>query len=352
MPTIATIKDIARKAKVGVSTVSRVLNSHPDVSTETRDKVLRIAEELKYRPHSRARQLVRDTTETICFVMSNREVISPFHSHVLTGVEQFARRLAHNVIFMRFDYRPDVAASDLVLPPVIWERGNVDGLIIAGMNYPNFIRAVKRLDIPFVLFGNNLVGQVRTSDIDTVWFDSKGGTRKSTEYLIGLGHRDIWFIADLSLPWYRRCFEGYLQAMEGRGLQPRSLEPKMDSPPFDYGYASADEILKLGHRVSAIVAGDDQIACGLLSKFNQQGVRVPNEISIVGFDDIDEAKYFHPPLTTVHVPKEKIGEEMARVLFDKLADPSRPTVKLTVPTDLVIRESCAAPPKRNRSSVR
>ena len=340
MPSVITIKDIAKRAKVGVSTVSRVLNNHPDVSVETSEKVLKVAGELKYRPDSRARQLVKDTTETICFIMSNRDVMNPFHSHVLAGVERYSRSLSHNVIFMRYDYSPDVKPSALVLPRLILERGTVDGLILAGMNYPNFIKAVQKLNIPFVLFGNNLIGESPLKGTDTVWFDSEGGTNQATEYLIGLGHRDIWFLGDLRLPWYQRCHSGYEEAMNRHQLTPQKLDLKMNGSPFDLGSASVDLIVKYRSQITAIVAGDDEIALGVLSGLESKDISVPRDICIVGFDDINDLKYFNPPLTTIRVRKELVGEELARALFERLSKPDIPPIKWVVPTELVVRESC------------
>jgi LacI family transcriptional regulator len=345
-----TIKDVARRARVGVSTVSRVFNDHPDVSSQTREKVLRVAKRLQYRPHSRARQLVTDRTETICFILSNREVMSPFHSHILVGVEQYARSLSHHVIFMRFDYLPGTPASELILPKVIWERGTVDGVIIAGTNYPNFVDAVKDLGIPFALLGNNLIGETAIEDINTIWFDHEGGTRKATEYLLQLGHRDIWFLGDLSLPWYQRCHQGYASALAARGLSPRSLELERQDSLFAYGAEGAERILELRESVTAVVAGDDEIALGVLTTLNRHDVDVPGEISLIGFDDIDAIKYLHPPLTTIGVPKERVGQDLAQVLFDRLDNPGMKRVHRLLPTELVVRNSCAEP--RSRSSAR
>lgn len=337
------IKDIAQKAGVGVSTVSRVLNDRPDTSPHTREKVMRIVTELSYRPNSRARQLVKKTAETICFILSNREVINPFHSRVLIGVERCARSLSRNVIFVRFDYPPDIPASRLVLPPVIWERGAVDGLVIAGTNYPNFVHAVRMLRIPFVVFGNNLIGNLDTEGLHSVWFDNEGGTRQATEYLMGLGHRNIWCMVDTTKPWYGRCFEGYRKAMEERQLQPLKLEVKVDGSAFNAGFEGASRLLRLKWPCTAIVSGDDEIALGALSALNQNSVRVPEDVSVVGFDDIEELRFVHPPLTTVRVAKEKVGEELAKLLFERLERLDLPPTKRVIPTELVVRASCSRP---------
>jgi LacI family transcriptional regulator len=339
------IKDIAQRAGVGVSTVSRVLNDHPDASRQTRERVLRIIREVNYRPNSRARQLVKSTAETICFILNNRDVINPFHSRVLMGVARYARTLSRNVIFMQFDYPPDAPPNRLILPPVIWERGALDGLVIAGTNYPNFINAVKALRLPFVVFGNNLVGDLQIQDLHSVWFDNEGGTRRSTEYLIELGHQNIWCMVDATKPWYGRCYAGYLQAMEQHQLRPQKLEVGIENSPFNAGVEGAKQLLQLKAPLTAIVAGDDEIALGVLSVLNQSGVRVPDDVSLVGFDDIEELKFVRPLLTTVRVPKEKVGEELAKLLFELLEHRALPPVKRTVPTELLVRESSARPGK-------
>ena len=339
------IKDIARRAGVGVSTVSRVLNDHPDASQQTRDRVLRVIREFNYRPNSRARQLVKNTAETVCFILNNRDVINPFHSRVLMGVARHARTLSRNVIFIQFDYPPDATPNRLMLPPVIWERGALDGLVIAGTNYPNFINAVKSLGIPFVIFGNNLVGDVAIQDLHSVWYDNEGGTRKSTEYLIELGHVNIYCVLDSTKPWYRRCYDGYLQAMDQHRLQPQKMDVRIEDSVFNAGVHGAKQLLALKRPISAIIAGDDEIALGILSGLNQSGVKVPDDVSLVGFDDIEGLRYVSPLLTTVRVPKEKIGEELAKLLFELLDNPYLPPVKRIVPTELLVRESSTRPRK-------
>ena len=275
-------------------------------------------------------------------MLSNREVISPFHSRVLIGVEDYARSVSHSVIFMRYDYSPDDAAEDLVLPRIIWERGTVDGLILAGTNYPNFVRAIGALQIPFVLFGNNLIGRVPLDEIDTIWYDNEGGGREATEYLLGLGHSRICFAGNISLPWYRRQHRGYAAAMNGNGLPVVVLNPRVGGSLFDYGLQCAAEIAAMEDRYTAVLAGDDEIALGMLAGFTRLKLRVPADISLIGCDDIDALRYIHPLLTTIRVPKESIGQELAAGLFNRLKDPKRDSTKRILPTELITRESCAA----------
>lgn len=338
-----TITEVARIAKVAVSTVSRVINDHPDVGAETKEKVLEVIRRLGYRPHSGARKLVRNTSETICFILSNRDFINPFHSRILFGVEKYASSVGHSVIFLRFDYPSRVPPGDLVLPRIVWERGAVDGLILAGTNYPNFVRAVKALGMPFVLFGNNLVGRLRMHDLDSVWFDHRGGAVQATEHLIRLGHKKIWFVGELSLPWGRACQQGYARVMRDSGLETRALDKRKSESVFEFGSRCGAEIVADPDPPSAVVAGDDNIALGILSGLHYGGRRVPDDISVVGFDYIEQLDYMPLPLTTVRVPKEQVGEELARMLFERLSNPNSNPMRCVLPTELVVRKSTTSP---------
>lgn len=338
-----TIKEVAKIAKVAVSTVSRVINDHPDVKAETKQKVLKVIKRLGYRPHSGARQLVRETSETICFIMSNRDVINPFHSRILFGVEKYARSVAHSVIFLEFDYPPHVPPDELVLPRIIWERGAVDGLVLAGTNYPNFVRAVKALGIPFVLFGSNVVGRLAMNDLDSVWLDHRGGAQQATEYLIKLGHKKIWFAGELSLPWGRACHQGYASAMRESGLETKALDKQKTESLFEFGSRCGAEIAAGSDTASAVLAGDDHIALGILAGLDRGGRKVPDDVSVVGFDYIEQFDYLPLPLTTLRVLKEQVGEELARMLFERLANPKARPMRSVIPTELMIRKSTAPP---------
>ena len=339
----ASIKDIARLARVSVSTVSRVLNDHPDASTEACERVAKAVELLKYRPNSRARQLVKKTAETICLVLSNREVINAFHARILMGVERYAKARGRNLIFVHLDYSPETAVSELALPTVVMERSAIDGLIVAGTNHLNFIEALRDLEVPFVVFSNNLNAPNAADSLHTVGFDSADGTRQATEYLLGQHHLNIWCIADINIPWYARCHEGYARAMRQVGLEPRRVNRAQGEPPFSYGKECAAWLLDQKLPVSAIVAGDDEIALGVLATMAERGLHAPEHLSVVGFDDLEELKYCRPALTTVRVDREKVGEELARLLFERLETPRMPPVQRLLPTQLVVRETCAPP---------
>src|SRR5579864_4173204 len=257
------------------------------------------------------------------------------------GVERYTKEQGHNLIFVRFDYSPDNPVSELSLPSVIAERGTVDGLIVAGTNYANFIEGLRDVGVPFVVFANNLNAESGVEGLNWVGFDNEDGMRQATEYLIHLSHRDIWCIADTEILWYARCFAGYAKAMSQAGLEPRRVELPQKESPFQYGRDCAAWLVKNRVAITAIVAGDDEIALGVLATLRENEIRVPEDLSLVGFDDVDELKYFRPALTTVRVEREKVGEELAKLLFELLQAPKNLPIRRMVPTKLIIRESCA-----------
>ncbi|MGH9663883.1 MAG: LacI family DNA-binding transcriptional regulator [Bryobacteraceae bacterium] len=333
-----TVRDVARAAGVSAATVSRVLNGNPRVDGKIRERVLEVIRETKFRPNANARRLVRGSSGQICFVLSNRDLTHSFHSRILKGVENYCRQQRHQVVFTVFNYAPEAALPNDDLPRIIWEGGGVEGVVIAGTNYPVLTRYVERLGIPYVLFGNNLVRNSAMPRRNAVCFDEEGGARQATEFLIQLGHRRVAFFGNLARPWYCRRYEGYRAAMAAQKLQP-VLVGRDEPAGFELGRWSVPELIRRYSRTTAIVAQDDETACGALDVLRRLGILVPEEMSLIGYDDIAEVQYLNPPLTTVQVPKEKIGWTLAEQLFRRIEGKSLPAIRLE--TQLLIRGSCA-----------
>lgn len=334
-----TVRDVAEAAGVSVATVSRVLNGNPRVNAKIRERVLAVIRETKFRPNANARRLVRGSSGQICFVLSNRDLTHSFHSRILKGVETYCRQQRHQVVFTVFNYAPDAELPNDDLPRIIWEGGGVEGVVIAGTNYPVLTRYVERLGIPYVLFGNNLVrNSPSMPSRNAVCFDEEGGARQATEFLIELGHRRVAFFGNIARPWYRRRYEGYRAAMVARKLEPLLIG--RDEPSgFDLGRWCVPELIRRHSHTTGILAQDDETACGALDVLRRLRIEIPGEMSLVGYDDIAEVQYLNPPLTTVEVPKEKIGWTLAEQLFRRIEGKSLPAVHLK--TQLLIRGSCA-----------
>jgi DNA-binding LacI/PurR family transcriptional regulator len=339
VPRQSTIRDVARVAGVGIGTISRVLNSSSQVSRETRARVLETIRRLGFRPNAQARRILKRRSEIVCFLLSNRDFLHPFHARILQGVESYASSLKHHVLFAVLHYFPRTAPEKIDLPPVLQEHGLIDGVILAGTIYPNLLRRIEAIHMPFVAFSNNVVGMDGEHPYDQVGFDDFTGTLQATRYLIGQGHRLIDFAGDISYPWIQRRFDGYRQAMRENKLKPVSILPRNADGFVDFGQKSAGKILAQGTRPTAVVAGNDETAYGLWLSLRRHGVKVPDEISLVGFDDREEAVLMDPPLSTVRVHKEEIGETCMKMLLERLHHPQMTFSQRILPTEFVVRET-------------
>jgi LacI family transcriptional regulator len=339
VPSVKTIRDVARQAGVGVGTVSRVLNGGVNVSPKTRNRVLAVMRRLDFRPHAQARRILRRRSGMVCFLLSNRPFMHSFHARILQGVENCASALKQHVIYAVAQYDPTTPSNQIPLPPILQERGWVDGLIVAGFVYANFLRRIQSLHIPFVALGNNVLTTDGVGNFDLVSFDEFRGTAEATQYLIDQGHREIVFVGDTFFPWFQERYRGYASAMRLNKLTPVGLTARRKMAFPEYGEWAATRLLANGGVATAVMAGNDEIAYGIWRAFLRSGVSVPDRISLIGFDDREEAKLMDPPLTTVRVHKEEIGDALMRLLLEKLHHPGPPYTRRILSTELVIRES-------------
>jgi DNA-binding LacI/PurR family transcriptional regulator len=337
VPRKTTIREVAQAAAVGVGTISRVLNCSSQVSRETRARVLEAIRRLGFRPNAQARRILRRRAEMVCFLLSNRDFLHPFHARILQGVESYASGLKQHVLFAALHYSPRTPPDRIDLPPVLQEHGLIDGVILAGTIYPNLLRRIASIHMPFVAFSNNVVGMGDQQQFDQVGFDDFNGTLQSTRYLIGQGHRQIVFAGDTSYPWLQRRFQGYRQAMRDHKLKPVLITARNHQSFVDFGQTSAARILSLQPRPTAAVAGNDEIAFGLWRSLRRQAIKVPDDISLVGFDDREEAVLMDPPLSTVRVHKQEIGETCMKMLLERLHHPRMTFSQRILPTEFVIR---------------
>jgi LacI family transcriptional regulator len=337
VPRKTTIREVAKAAAVGIGTISRVLNSSPQVSRETRARVLEAIRRLEFRPNAQARRILKRRAEMVCFLLSNRDFLHPFHARILQGVETYASSLKQHVLFAALHYSPRTPPERIDLPVVLQEHGLIDGLILAGTIYPNLLRRIESIHMPFVAFSNNVVGMGDEQQFDQVGFDDLIGALQATRYLIGEGHRQIVFAGDISYPWFHRRFEGYRQAMRENKLKPVLITARNPQSFVDFGQKSTGKILSRKPRPTAVVAGNDEIAYGLWRSLQRHAMKVPDDVSLVGFDDREEALLMDPPLSTVRVHKEEIGETCMKMLLERLHHPGMAFSQRILPTEFVIR---------------
>ena len=334
-----TIRDVARHAGVSVGTVSRVMNQRPDVNPELRELVQKALEELNYRPNARARSFARNSSPIVSFILSNRDFLHPFHSHVLQGVEEYCEEAGYFVIYTRFGYSPDTRSTDLRLPSVLQSHGIADCVILAGANYENFTGILEKRGINYVLLVNNFVSKRKREPFDQVRFDDYGGAIEATRYLIQLGHKQIWFIGDTSVPWHRRRHEGYAKTMIEANLQPKAQTHALSDDRFLNGLNSTRVILDQKSPITAILAGSDDVAYGAWEALRLHNREVPRDVSLIGFDD-QHAQSRVPALTSVRVDAAEVGRQLAKMAINKIGLKGQRSPEVSLPTKLMKRDTC------------
>ena len=337
VPRRVTIRDVAQAANVGIGTISRVLNSSPQVSRETRTRVLEAMKRLRFRPNALARRVLRRRSEMVCFLLSNRDFLHPFHARILQGVESYASAVKQHVLFAALHYASRTPPERIDLPPVLQEHGLIDGVILAGTVYPNLLYKIRSIHMPCVVFSNNVMSQDGEGHFDEVGFDDFNGALSATRHVIEMRHRQIAFCGDISYPWIHRRFDGYRAAMREGRLKPMLAKTRHSQSFVDFGEQSVAGILSQNPRPTAIVGGNDEIAYGIWRSLFRLGLKVPDDISLVGFDDRDEAVLMDPPLSTVRVHKEAVGETCMKMLLERLHHPQMAYSKRVLPTEFVMR---------------
>jgi LacI family transcriptional regulator len=327
-----TIQDVAKLAGVSVATVSRVATGSERVSVELRARVLKAASELKLELNGKGKAKI------IAFILANRDLFNTFHAGIMVGAEAYCATHDCGLLFLPLRYGSNVPWQNLHLPSILERPGPIGAAILAGKNSQNVLDLLAHRGIPVVVMGNNVVGDWDKDGYGTLYFDDVEGAYDATRYLQSLGHRDIWYVGNRQLTWFERRYEGYRRAMQDASLSPRINE--FDSGEGeDLGYLATKSILKSGESMTALFAGDDAVARGAYKAIHESGLRIPDDISVMGFNDT-EAGSLHPPLTSVRVFTEQMGREMAALAFARLGRPDVPPEVITIPTQLVKRESC------------
>ncbi len=332
------MQDIARAAGLSNATVSRVLNGSERVRANLHERVIKTALKLGFEVER------RNDSRIIAFLLSNRAVLHPFHSAVLVGAEAHCAANDFGVLFLPLQYSPKLPWDQLVIPRLLQNRRVVRGVIAAGTNFQNLLDALTDRRLPIVCLGNNIVGDWRSDQYSSVFFDDIGGVQEATSYLLSLGHRDIWYIGNLHLTWFSRRCQGYRRAMEEAGLPPLIRDLNIDNTE-DLGYLATKSILSEGRPMTAILAGDDTTARGAYRALADNGLKIPADVSIIGVNDTIEASALIPPLTSVRVFTDQLGKQMAELLLKQISRlDSQPQV-VTLPTRLIRRESCGPAPQ-------
>jgi LacI family transcriptional regulator len=335
-----TIYEIARRAGVSPSTVSRVLNGSAPVAAAKREAVLRVAESLQYRPNVLAQGLARGRFRTVGVL--TQDILSNFYGQILKGIELGLRETNYYPVFAsNSSGRPEEAGQMLEL--LIGRR--VDAIVVVGGEIPDekIIEASRKA--PLVAIGR-YVGALTERCLSV---ENVAGGRQATRHLIELGHRRIVHIT--GRPFHRDAterIEGYKQALSEAGLPVDARLIVEGDFVEGSGYTAVERLLRKRVQFTAIFAGNDQMAVGALLALFRRGVRVPQDVSLVGFDDQPSCAFSCPPLTTVRQPTVEMGQAAAQALVRHLE--GAPLRLPSFSTQLVVRESTAKP--RGRSKAR
>ncbi|WNS43553.1 LacI family DNA-binding transcriptional regulator [Paenibacillus sp. MMS20-IR301] len=310
------IKDIARISGVGISTVSRVINNKGLVSNATREKVLNVVKEYNYIPNSNARNL--KTTQSKNIALMVKGITNPFFAIMIKEIERQVNLRGYPFLIHQVEDGIDEinAAIQLV------KEKNLSGIIFMGGTYNHSEEKFKQLTVPFVLTTITTSQEVDPSIFSSVTINESKEAYKATNYLISLGHKHIGFLAKSPLldeTTGSRRLSGYKQALEENNLPySAGLVEDCEYSPSS-GFNAARRLLNRNREVTAIFAAADTIAIGAAKAVLTAGLSIPDDISIIGFDGIEMAEYYHPALDTISQPGTEMALTSVGVLFDLIA---------------------------------
>ncbi|KFL16347.1 LacI family transcriptional regulator [Geobacillus stearothermophilus] len=328
---MASIKDVAKRANVSTATVSRVLRNTGNVTEETRQRVLEAIEALNYQPNVLGRYLRRMETETVLVVVP--DITNPFFSKVLRGIEAVA--LEHGYQVLLGDTQNDVRLEEQYLN--LLPQRQVDGMIFLTARIRKELVEEMARQFPIVLACEYLEG----ADIPTVSIDNISSARKATEHLIRLGHCRIAHLSGpMNIILSRDRLRGYQQALAQHELEADAALVQEGDFTYESGYNLTLKLLALEKPPTAIFAANDEMAIGAIKAVRHRGGRVPDDVAVVGFDDIQMAAIFEPSLTTIAQPMFEIGQKAMELLLALIEGTSARRRQLVLPDRLVIRDSC------------
>jgi DNA-binding LacI/PurR family transcriptional regulator len=329
------LEDIAKETGFSISTVSRVLsNSSYPVSEPIREKVLRVAEKMGYEPNIAARSLRTDRTNTIGIIVD--DLLSPFTPPIVRGIQDYLNEKGFLSLIVNSDWDPgqeQAAIKTLLSRPV-------DGIIFVEYSHQTTSDVLERSNKPRVFVHRLFGSPIKNSVVPDDYY----GASLATEHLIGLGHQRIAYINGPE-NWHtcRARFSGYRDTLSSHHL---SFDPSLVQPgdwETESGYAAAKNLLKLVEPPTAIFAANDAMALGAIYAIQDSGLRVPEDVAVVGYDNRNFTKIVRPRITTVSMPVIEMGGVAAELLLKHIAEGRKEEEEIKVKGQLIVRETCGAP---------
>lgn len=335
-----TLREIATRTGVSVSTVSRVLNGHSGVSADVRERVLKIATELDYTPNAAARTLVLKRSHLLTVVIrtgDDREFEHPYYQVVLDGIKHHATKRGYDLYIL--SHAGETYGEDSNYFVSRARRHQVDGAVVMGVREKDIEEFVK-LKIPVMTVDVEPTGKLE-KQAGVVQSDNFAGGELAVAHLYSLGRKMIAHIAGTlhTAPGMKRL-AGYRNGLECAGLPFRDEYVVEGDYTHEAGCAAMRKLLSLPEPPDAVFAAGDMMALGAMRAVHDLGLRTPEDVAVVGFDDIHFASLSVPALTTIRQHKEMIGEKACEALIDLIEERIITPPRLTLPVDLVVRESC------------
>jgi LacI family transcriptional regulator len=328
------IREVAEQAGVAVSSVSRVLSEHPDVSQRMRDRVLAAVDVLGYQPNVLAQSLRRRHTMSVGFTVS--DIANPILAEIVTGAERYLRAAGYSMLLTNSEGEGELDAANVRL---LLQR-QVDGLLLAPAHEdePAMAEILQGTELPIVMLDRD-----RPAGVDALVarFDHRMGMEQATRHLLDLGHRDVALvIGGPALPSRERraAVEDTLWQGGGRCVV---IEGKFG---VEEGYRGTIAALDRTPRPTAVIAAGNTLMAGALRALHERGVRVGRDISFIGIDNVLVAELHDPPIAVVRRDAEQLGLRAAELLIRALAGDGEPIEDVVLPTDFLLRPSCSPPP--------
>lgn len=330
-----TIKDVAQRAGVSTATAARVVGSYGYASQEARRKVLQAVEELGYQPDAVARSMVTKSTRTLGLVVTDIE--NPFFARAARGVTDVAQKHGYTVLLANTD--EDVEKERQVLQ--VLQEKRVEGLILvpASTRQGEHVSKLQQRRLPVVLLDR----WVRGLAVDVVMADNAGGAYQAVAHLIKLGHRRIGVVTDnLDIASSFERLEGYRRALADHGLPIDESLILVGKYTQEDAYAKTAELLARRERLSALFTTNNFMTIGAFKAIKDAGLRIPDDIALVGFDDMDWTTLGHPQLTTVAQPVYELGRTAAELVIQRIGSLGDAAREIRLKTQFIVRESCGA----------
>lgn len=327
------IADIAKIAGVSKATVSRVINNKSEgVGLETKEKILDIIHQLNYRPNSLARSVAISRSKMIGLIIP--DISNLFYPAIVRGVSDYIQQYDYSLLLYNSDSNAELERKQLL--SMVDKR--VDGVILcSGVSNEAFLKEYRRYGVPLVLIGRIFDSYLSDGSITG---DNEKGLRMSTQYIIGHGNRKILYLeGNLATSGAMQRMAGYRRALEAAGIPYDEKLVYSGEFSIQYGYQAVQRAREAGVKFDAVVSGSDLIAIGAVKALREAGLRVWQDVEVIGFDNIELSKIFTPGLSTVSKPHYAMATEASRILLSCVEKEPVPLKHLIVETELVLRET-------------